>query len=146
MSHVEGLNMIFANLQAATMQCMGEMDNRLQLAGAVLHDQVKFNASLTDHTQEDLDEMGNPYARRKPEDNEPHYDDSLVHRQTGTLYNDIIMETVRGNNMTSVSVGVPSSNSRIENLINGAPKQRPRPFIQRAAEIVKDDMEVIIAG
>jgi hypothetical protein len=33
-------------------------------AGRVLHDKAKQNISLRDHSQDDLDRFGNPYARR----------------------------------------------------------------------------------
>ena len=148
MSHVEGLNAVLQNINGAMLDSIAKMNERMAVAGTHLKECVKARASLTDHTQEDLDRLGNPYSRRYPTDGEPHDDDGLVHRQSGILYDDIRMEMSMDNGglETNVAVGVPDSNRHIKNLIEGKPKQRPRPFIQRAFSESKDDIATILSG
>ena len=148
MSHVEGLNTVLANLNGAMLDGIAKMNERMAVAGNHLKECVKARASLTDHTQEDLDALGNPYSRRYPTDSEPHGDDGLVHRQSGILYNDIqmVMSMDNGGLETNVAVGVPNSNPHIKNLIEGKPRQRPRPFIQRAFRESKEDIATILGG
>lgn len=150
MSHVEGLNTVLSNLNGAMLDSIAKMNERMSVAGNHLKECVKARASLTDHTQEDLDNYSprNPYARRYPTDFEPHNDDGLVHRQSGILYDDIRMEMSMDNGglETNVAVGVPDNNRHIRNLIEGKPKQRPRPFIQRAFRESRDDLATILMG
>lgn len=148
MSHVEGLQTVLNNINGAMLDSIAKMNERMAVAGTFLHERVKVRASLTDHTQDDLDALGNPYSRRYPTDGEPHGDDGLIHRQSGILYNDIqmAMSMDNGGLETNVAVGVPSSNPHIKNLIEGKPKQRPRPFIQRAFRESKEDIATILRG
>ena len=149
MSHVDNLNGILNNFNGAMLDSIATMNERMSVAGNHLKECVKARASLTDHTQTDFDywEPPHPYSQRFDED-VVHGDDGLIHNQTGHVYNDIRMEMEinRGGLETQVAVGVPSSNEHIANLINGAPKQRPRPFIRRAYEESKDDLETILRG
>jgi hypothetical protein len=152
MSHVEGLPAVLSNINGAMLDSIAKMNERMSIAGTFLHECVKARASLTDHTQEDLNNYSprNPYSKNRfPEpDGEPHGDDGLVHRQSGVLYDDIqmVMSMDNGGLETNVAVGVPSSNPHIKNLIEGKPAQRPRPFIQRAFRESKDDIATILGG
>ena len=148
MSRVEGLNTVLANLNGAMVDSIAKMNERMAVAGNHLKECVKARASLTDHTQEDLDRLGHPYSRRYPSNSDPHGDDGLVHRQSSILYDDIRMEMTMDNGglETNVAVGVPDNNRHIRNLIEGKPKQRPRPFIQRAFRESKDDIATILMG
>jgi hypothetical protein len=152
MSHVEGLGTVLNNINGAMLDSIAKMNERMAVAGEHLKKCVQARASLTDHTQEDLDNYSprNPYSRYRfpAPDGEPHGDDGLVHRQSGILYDDIRMEMSMGNGglETNVAVGVPSSNPHIRNLIEGRPAQRPRPFIQRALTDSRDGIETILKG
>ena len=146
MSHVEGLNAVLGNLDNVKLDSIAKFNERMANAGEFLKAVVQVRAGYTDHTQFDLDWMGNPYARRFPTDNEPHYDDGIVHKQSGILYDDIRMEMSFSGLETNVAVGVPDSNPHIANLIQGKPKQRPRPFIQKAFRESKDDIALILKG
>lgn len=150
MSHVEGLNTVLANLNGAMLDSIAKMNERMSVAGNHLKECVKANASLTDHTQEDLDNEGNPYTRNKRKggytNGLPHFDDGLVHKQSGLLYDDIRMEMEMDGLTTIVAVGVPNSNKHIQNLHEGKPAQRPRPFIRKAFDESKDDLATILMG
>ena len=147
MSHVEGLENIVANLQKAVETEKAKMDFRLDSAGTFLHEAVKQRASYTDHPQWMLTHfLGSPYSQRFPENSDPHGDDSIVHTQSGAILRDITKVTDFGVDKSSVAVGVPSSNPHIEDLMVGKPRQRPRPFIQRAFSESKDDIASILSG
>ena len=149
MSHVEGLNTVLGNMNNVMLDSIAKFNGRMAEAGERLLDEAQMRASLTDHTQEDLDNLGHPYSSNHGQtDGKPHGDDGLIHHQTGTLFNDIRMEMSldKGGLETNVAVGVPSSNDRIANLIEGAPAQRPRPFLQRALRGSKDDIQAILNG
>lgn len=145
MSHIEGLDNILTNLQKAVQTETAKMNSRVELAGDVLYDAVRAQASLTDHSLKDLARLGFPYSKRYPVDHNPHGDDTLVHIQSGTLYNNIEKQSDIGTMRSSVAVGVsPSKVPYIEDLMVGAPRARPRRFIQRAyAEV---DLDAVMDG
>ena len=150
MSHIEGLNAVLGNLENVKLDSIAKFNERMANAGEFLKTVVQVRAGYTDHTQEDLDNYNprNPYSKKRfPEpDFAPHYDDGIVHKQSGILYNDIRMEMAFNGAETHVAVGVPDSNKHIANLIEGAPAQRPRPFLQRALRESKDDIALILKG
>ena len=148
MSHVEGLENIVANLQKAVEVETAKMNNRLDSAGTLLHEAVKKRASLTDHPQWMLTMMGSPYSTRYSADSLPHNDDGLVHIQSGILYRNIEKVTDFGTMQSSVAVGVDANKTGdyIKEVIEGKPKVRPRPFIQRAFRESKDGIEAILKG
>lgn len=146
MSHVEGLENIVANMQKAVETETAKMNKRVELAGDVLFDAVRAQASLTDHTYKDLAQLGFPYSKRYEPDFGPHKDDTLVHIQSGLLYSNIEKVSDIGTTKSSVAVGVSKSKvPYIEELaVTGAPRARPRPFIQRAFREV--DIDAIMQG
>lgn len=146
MSHVEGLENIVANLQKAVETETAKMNSRVELAGDVLFDTVRAQASLTDHTYKDLERLGFPYSKRLETDSGPHKDDTLVHIQSGLLYRNIEKVSDIGTTKSSVAVGVSKDKvPYIEELaVTGAPRARPRPFIQRAFREV--DIKAIMDG
>jgi hypothetical protein len=146
MSHVEGLSQITANIQKALETEINKMNSRVELAGDVLYDAVRAQASLTDHTYKDLARLGFPYSKRYEKNFGPHKDDTLVHIQSGLLYSNIEKVSDIGNVTSSVAVGVSESKvPYIEELaVTGAPRARPRPFIQRAFR--ETDVEAIMQG
>lgn len=146
MSHVEGLNAVLGNMNNVKLDCIAKFNERMANAGEFLKAVVQVNAGYTDHTQFDLDWLGNPYARRFPDNSDPHGDDRIVHKQSGILYDDIRMEMSFDGLETNVAVGVPDSNPHIANLYEGKPKQRPRKFINKAFDESKEDLALILRG
>lgn len=148
MSHIEGLEKIASRLQKAVETERSRMDNRLDEAGTFIYNAVKKRVSYTDHPQWQLTMMGSPYSTRYDTDNMPHYDDSKVHIQTGILSRNIEKVTEFGELESSVAVGVDANKTGdyIEEVIDGAPKVRPRPFLQRAFWESKDGVESIMKG
>jgi hypothetical protein len=150
MSHVEGLSQITANLNKAMGREIAKMNKRVEMAGDVVHSTIKQRASLTDHPQWLLTALGSPYSTRYSTDYFPgggHKDDSLVHIQSGTLYRNIEKVTDIGENKAQVAVGVRKGNvPHIDELMNGAPKVRPRPFIQRGFSESKEAVKTILGG
>jgi hypothetical protein len=149
MSHVEGLDKITANLQKAMSTEIAKMNKRVELAGDVVFNTIKKRAELTDHPQWMLNQLGNPYGVGYPTDYDvPHGDDGIVHQQTGILYRNIEKVTDIGMTKTEVAVGVDPNKTGdyIREVIEGTPKVRPRPFIQRGFAESKDAVKAILGG
>jgi hypothetical protein len=156
MSHVEGLSEITANLQKAMNAEIGKMNQRVDLAGDVLLEAVRHQASLTDHTYQDLakEKPPYPYSAKYNTNTGPHKDDSQLHIQSCELYRNIEKVSDVGVVKTEVAVGVsPSNVPYIENVVYGIPYQgagipsvRPRPFLQRAFTQMKPLVADIIKG
>jgi hypothetical protein len=93
--------------------------------------------------------LGSPYsATRYEADTGPHDDDGIVHQQTGILYRNIEKVTDIGMTKTEVAVGVDPNKTGdyIREVIDGSPKVRPRPFIQRGFAESKDAVKAILGG
>ena len=148
MSHVEGLENIIANLQKAVETETAKMNNRLDNAGTLLYEAVKKRTGYTDHPQWQLTMMGSPYSTRYDTDTDPHGDDGITHIQTGILHRNIEKVTDFGTTKSSVAVGVDENKTGdyIREVIEGKPKVRPRPFLQRAFRESKDDIATILMG
>ena len=143
---IEGLENVLRNIQNIIPAETAKMNTRLAAAGDVLEENVKMNASLTDHSLEQLAKMGHPYSRKFPVDSGPHPDD-IVHMQSGTLYGAI----QHNNNMSaiasSVEVGVSENDvPYIDDLINGNSVMRPRNFLAKGLRDSKDEAQAIIGG
>lgn len=147
MSHVEGLSQITTNLNKAMGREIAKMNKRVEMAGEVVHSTIKQRASLTDHPQWLLTMIGSPYSKRYDTDYGPHKDDSLLHIQSGTLYRNIEKVSDIGTEKSQVAVGVRRDKvPHIDELMNGAPKVRPRPFIQQGFSESKEAVKTILGG
>ena len=149
MSQVEGLEKLTANIEKALRTTTAKMNKRVDLAGEVVYNTIRKRASLTDHKQWQLTAMGSPYSKKYETDYSiPHGDDGLVHQQTGILYRNIEKVTDYGDKKTQVAVGVDANKTGdyIREVIDGAPKVRPRPFITRGFAESKDAVETILGG
>jgi hypothetical protein len=154
MSHIEGLENITANMQKAMSAEIAKMNGRLDLAGNVLLEAVRHQASLNDHSYADLKRLKYPYSDKHNTNYGPHKDDSQLHIQSGELYRNIEKVSDVGVVKTEVAVGVsPSNVPYIENVVYGIPYQgagipsvRPRPFLQRAFTQMKPLVADIIKG
>lgn len=144
MSHVE-LGNLLQNLSRVAETETAKMNSRVELAGEVLYDAVRKQASLTDHSLKDLANLGHPYSTKFPADGKPHGDDTLVHIQKGKLYNNIEKQSDIGTLRSSVAVGVSRSKvDYIDDLMTGTTKMRPRRFIQKAFALT--DLDSVMAG
>ena len=104
-------------------------------------------ASLTDHTLDQLAKMGHPYSKRYAAGNGPHGDDSLVHVQSGTLKQNIIKNENLNTGISSVEVGVSEDSvPYISDLITGTPKMRPRNFLGEGFSKVSEAIDSALGG
>lgn len=144
---VEGLNTVLANIKNILPLEAAKMNARLSIAGEIALESVTKQASLTDHTLEQLALEGHPYSTRYPTNNGPHGDDTLVHVQSGTLKTNIVKDENLNAILSTVEVGV-SENAvpYIGDLITGTSKQRPRNFIGAGFKNVKDAVIVTLEG
>lgn len=76
-----------ANLKEFGNKVLKHVRAGVRSSAGLVQERLKQNVGLTDHSQLDLDDLGNPYAKRdyRP----PHQPEYLVHRQTSRLYNSI---------------------------------------------------------
>ena len=144
---VEGVGGIIANLQKAIRAETEKMNKRLSAAGDVANAHIHNQASLTDHTLQQLKEMGHPYSVRYQTNYGPHHDDTLVHRQSGLLYDNIQKVEDLGDTTSTVQIGVSADTvPYIDDLIHGNETMRPRNFLGKGFELSKEDVQGTLDG
>lgn len=148
MKYVANIDAFIDHADAVVKQEIAKMNKRVEQAGDVVYENVKRRASLTDHTQADLDALGHPYSTAFPEDYKiPHGDDGLLHIQTGELYNAIEKDVTMSDNETVVDVGVNVSKvgeQKIREIVEGTPRKRPRPFLRRGFAESEFDVKAVL--
>lgn len=100
-----------------------------------LWQKTRANADLTDHTLQDLQRMGHPYARSAPVP--IHSPSWLVHKQTGRLRDAIKMEPPK-----RISLGKWQASVYVDTsvapyaaaVIMGTPTMVPRDFVRGTVE------------
>ena len=149
---IEGVDSILSNLKRAVSSEKERMDSKLSKAGNTAYKGIRAQASLTDHSLEDL-AMGSstwrphPYSRKYPTNYGPHGDDTLVHKQSGLLYENIQKNESIGNTESKVEVGVSESDvPYIGDLVNGNPRMRPRNFISKGFELSLPEIKKEMSG
>jgi hypothetical protein len=113
---------------------------------------IKKYAELTDHSLDDLARMGHPYARyirngsgkivgMKSEDSGPHPDE-FVHKQSGTLYNNIekVIDESKAEHIRILGGVSKSKVPYIDYLLDGTSKMRSRDFEGHAFQECKDKL------
>jgi hypothetical protein len=121
--------MATVNLRAFKDSIIKAARKGLSNAATETERRLKDNVGLTDHTQEDLDNLGNPYGRRNPQ--QIHDPDWLVHSQTGQLKNSI--KVAKENDNTYAIGADPNITDKdgkryLEDVIEGTRKLRARNF------------------
>lgn len=89
-----------ANLKAFGDTVLKHVRAGVRSGAGLVEEKLKQNVGLTDHSQEDLDALGNPYAKRHYQ--QIHDPAELVHTQSGKLRNSI---TVRKEGEDSYAIG-----------------------------------------
>lgn len=99
------LRTTLANFRGTAQQQKALAAEALRQQGGALHEAVVRQITMTDHTQADLDELDNPYARRHKSGIQIHNSggdgwitpaQSRVHRQTGTLLRSLRSRPIPG--------------------------------------------------
>jgi hypothetical protein len=117
---------------------------------------IKKYAELTDHSLDDLARMGHPYAKytrngsgkivgMKSEDSGPHPDE-FVHKQSGTLYNNIekVIDESKAEHIKILGGVSKSKVPYIDYLLDGTSKMRSRDFLGHALQACKDKIVLIL--
>jgi len=60
----ESRKLVVVSMNKANLDLRRAASLAQESAGNILKEKIKENVSITDHTQDDLDRLGNPYARR----------------------------------------------------------------------------------
>jgi hypothetical protein len=139
-----GLNQVIANLRAKAAKQKGQLVEASSIIGSTLLEATRENAGLTDHSQEDLDSLGNPYSRRG--NKTPPHPDYQIHIQTGLLYQNIEQDIVVLSDRIMVSVGVDENTvPYIADLIEGTSVMRPRDFLTETLRQQKRGIGLIVS-
>lgn len=141
-----GLAGILENIMLMGEKEKGKLVEAASIVGSKLLIATRENAGLTDHSQEDLDLLGNPYSRKGGVNSGPH-PDYQVHIQTGLLYENIEQEITVTPDRIMVSVGVDETTvPYISDLIDGTSKMRPRDFLTETLNQNKEKLGLIVAN
>lgn len=143
---VEGVDNIISNIAKILPQEQEKMNQKVGLAGEALEYHVRQQAELIDeHTIPWLTEHDHPYSNRYPTNYGPHGDDTLVHIQSGRLFDNIERhESIEALRM-EVEVGVSREKvDYISDLIYGSWLMRPRNFLSKGFEMAEETIKGII--
>ena len=144
---IDGLDVVLKNVDKLKNNIVKEMNTRVCVAGRVAEDYIRQKANLTDHSYEDLQIAGFPYSKKYPANSGVHDDDSQIHIQSGKLSSNIERVDNLGSVKSTVAVGVsPSKVDYISDVLFGAPKARPRPFIQHGWLDAQGNIEDVLRG
>lgn len=106
--------------------------------GEAYRKQVIRAISFSDHTLQELREMGYPYSTRFGEGSGPHGDDRIVHEQDGKLKQSIKISKPEETTTRRFSVFVTSDVPYMPFLIYGTSRMRARRFHEYALNQMKD--------
>jgi len=144
---IQGLQNVLQNIAMIAHIETAKMNNKIIMAGNLVENAVKNQASETDHSLTKLAEMGHPYSRNYGTNSGPHGDDTIVHSQNGLLLANIEKTENLNSIRSTVEVGVDEGKvPYIGDLITGTSKQRPRNFIGKAFRDKLDEVRTITQG
>ena len=136
---------ILNNMGKMKLNVRERMDNRLRNAGGFLLDSVKANASLTDHTLEQLKAMGHPYSKRRMTNSGPH-PDYMLHIQSGNVYDHIKSWEHRDLDITMVEVGIDEDECpEIRDIYNNE-TTRHRPLLEKTLDLSVNEIKMYLDG
>ena len=123
-----------------TLRVKKGMKAVLQVAADRLQEKILENASLTDHTLEDLRDLDHPYSVRNPRN--IHRPKFKVHAQEGTLEGAIGQQSAGRNKIT---VGVDESKApHARHVILGTSTMVARDFVTGSFKQVEDELRDIV--
>jgi len=112
----------------------------LKAAANTLENKISENAGLTDHTLQDLAELGHPYSKATPKN--IHRPKFKVHAQDGDLQNAIGQKQV---GKDKIFVGVDTSKApHAKHVILGTSKMVARDFITGSFKQIEEELRKII--
>lgn len=116
-----------------------QLRERLRLVAELIRDQVIMNVTLTDHTLQELRQLGHPYSRQSPQT--LHSPSFLVHTHTGDLRDAVTMEeTPKG-----YRVGVDDAKApHAVHVLFGTSRMVARDFITGSISQVRQQIKSIL--
>lgn len=116
------------------------MQAAIKKISKVLEQKMKERAGETDHSLEDLRELGHPYSTQHPQN--IHTPDYTVHRQTDSLYNAI--ET-KGVNQYLYKTGVNEDKApHVVHVVFGTARMVSRDFITGSLREIEPEIKSIV--
>ena len=139
-----GLEEVINNIRSLSEKKKGQLVEAAGMIGSTLLIATRENAGLTDLSQEDLNELDNPYSTRLNKNSAP-TPDYQVHIQTGLLYENIEQDIMVTPERIRITVGVDENTvPYIADLIMGTSKMRPRDFLTETLIQQKNAVRSII--
>lgn len=129
---VNGAETVAKNIVKFGGRFLEEVNKDMEQARLILDKAVEKNISLTDHSLEDLADLGHPYAKRNPQSiHEPGYQ---VHSQSGELkggkYSGTERASVSGGRLSATAyVGISERVWHAFYVVYGTSKMVPRDFL-----------------
>lgn len=120
------------------------LQKRMAKAAEHLRSRMVENASLVDHSLDDLKKIGHPY---KPGETSPHKPSWLVHKQTGDLADNIEVTKRKTGKGVSFDIGIDSQKvPHINYIILGTEKMVSRDFVGGTWQEEKENTIAILRG
>lgn len=129
---VLGGDLVAKNIIAFQNRFLDEVNSDMEAVATLIHDAVYENISLTDHSLQDLADLGHPYSRRGG--GGLHSPDFQVHTQSGKLLSGLFKavehaEVVGGRLVASASIGIRDNVEYAIHVIVGTSRMVPRDFL-----------------
>lgn len=145
---VQGTEVLADNIKQFTNRFLEEINKDMKKTEEVLKEKVRQRISLSDHTLEDLAEMGHPYASRAPQ--HIHDPDYGVHIQGGELLAGLYSFTEQasvnfGALNASANVGISDVVEHALYVIMGTSKMVPRDFLTGSLDEVREQTIEILS-
>lgn len=140
---IQGGDVVLRNITTFGGRFLGHLNIVMKSIEEKLREAIKKNISLTDHTLEDLAEMGHPYASAHPAN--PHEPGYQVHSQSGTMLGGLVSGTsdaaFTGSGVTAEAhAGIEASINYAIFVIFGTSRMIPRDFLTGSLEEVRDQV------
>lgn len=144
---LEGLDVVVSGLESFGPRVQEAAYVGVVQALKVAYEASKAMISADDHTQKELDAMGNPYGFTHPQ--VIHDPDEVVHRQSGD-YVDALTATPPTGVFGSIlegrvdMSGDPEMQQLDRWIQEGTTLMRPRPWMEKIVELYGDDIANIV--
>lgn len=148
---VQGTDLVLGNIVAFGGRFLKTVTKTMEVAGNTLHERVKRNVSLADHSLRDLRLLEHPYAKRHGAEGIPIHDPYWkVHRQSGQMLQALFVEvddaTVVGTSVrATATVGFDEGKApHAAHVIFGTDKMIPRDPLEGSLREVRPNLEKLI--
>ena len=140
---VQGTDVVLKNMLAFGNKFADEVNRDFKNVEKMLRAAIAKNISMSDHSLEDLADLGHPYAKRAPQ--HLHDPDWMVHTQSGGMLSGLYSGTTDlsisgGTAVASAFSGIEEAIEYAIFVIMGTSKMIPRDFLNGSLEEIRDQV------